>query len=76
MCVSMCSSDHSFEVKPRFIEKLEEFKQKVNTYGIDLNKTPMEIEYTRDGIAYRRIENYPSRPTIIFLHHSLGCIKM
>lgn len=40
------------------------------------DKTPTEIEYTRDGIAYRRIEDHPGRPTIIFLHHSLGCIEM
>ncbi|MBS3816471.1 MAG: alpha/beta hydrolase [Candidatus Thermoplasmatota archaeon] len=34
-----------------------------------------EIEYTEDGIAYKRIEDHPGRPTIIFLHDSLGCIE-
>lgn len=27
-------------------------------------------------IAFKRIENYPNRPFIIFLHDSLGCIKL
>lgn len=29
-----------------------------------------------EQIAIKRIENYPGRPTIIFLHDSLGCIKL
>ncbi|MGH1335957.1 MAG: alpha/beta fold hydrolase [Aureispira sp.] len=27
-------------------------------------------------IATKRIDNYPDRPTIVFLHDSLGCIKL
>lgn len=29
-----------------------------------------------DEIAIKRIDNYPGRPTIIFLHDSLGCIEL
>ena len=27
-------------------------------------------------IAYTRIDTYPNRPTIVFLHDSLGCIAL
>lgn len=29
-----------------------------------------------DEIAIKRIDNYPGRPTIVFLHDSLGCITL
>lgn len=35
-----------------------------------------EITIKPDEIAIKRIENYPDRPTIIFLHDSLGCIEL
>src|ERR1043165_3553623 len=28
------------------------------------------------SIAVKRIDNYPGKPTIIFLHDSLGCIRL
>lgn len=35
-----------------------------------------ELKISLDSIAVKRLENYPDRPTIIFLHDSLGCIKL
>jgi len=29
-----------------------------------------------EEIAYRRIDKYPGRPTVIFLHDSLGCMEL
>lgn len=35
-----------------------------------------EINLLLSQIAVKRIENYPGRPTLIFLHDSLGCIEL
>jgi pimeloyl-ACP methyl ester carboxylesterase len=35
-----------------------------------------ETKVKFDEIALKRIDNYPDRPTIIFLHDSLGCIEL
>jgi pimeloyl-ACP methyl ester carboxylesterase len=36
----------------------------------------MGTKITPGEIAVKRIDNYPGRPTIIFLHDSLGCIEL
>ncbi|ESU28880.1 alpha/beta hydrolase fold protein [Flavobacterium limnosediminis JC2902] len=33
-------------------------------------------KFSPEAIAIKRIDNYPGRPTIIFLHDSLGCIEL
>lgn len=33
-------------------------------------------KFSLEEIAIKRIDNYPGRPTIIFLHDSLGCIEL
>lgn len=35
-----------------------------------------DINIELNKIAVKRIDNYPGRPTIIFLHDSLGCIEL
>lgn len=35
-----------------------------------------KIRYTPDGIAFFMTSDYPGRPTMIFLHDSLGCTDM
>lgn len=35
-----------------------------------------EVKIKLDEIAIKRIDGFPERPTIIFLHDSLGCIKL
>jgi pimeloyl-ACP methyl ester carboxylesterase len=35
-----------------------------------------KINFPLDQIAVKRIGNYPGRPTLIFLHDSLGCIEL
>jgi len=35
-----------------------------------------EINITLDQLEIKRINNFPDRPTIVFLHDSLGCIKL
>ncbi len=35
-----------------------------------------QIKLSLDKIAIKRIDKYPNKPTIIFLHDSLGCIKL
>lgn len=37
-------------------------------------KTETKIQISE--IAFKRIDKFPNRPTIIFLHDSLGCIKL
>jgi len=42
-----------------------------------LNLFPMVKKYNLlEGITVKRFQNYPGRPTIIFLHESLGCIEL
>lgn len=41
--------------------------------GYDL-ETEMNMNFNQ--IVFKRIDNYPNRPTIIFLHDSLGCIEL
>jgi pimeloyl-ACP methyl ester carboxylesterase len=35
-----------------------------------------DIRFSVDEIEIERFENYPDRPTIVFLHDSLGCIQL
>lgn len=35
-----------------------------------------EINSTLEELEIRRIDNFPDRPTIVFLHDSLGCIEL
>ncbi|REG74757.1 alpha/beta fold hydrolase [Algoriphagus antarcticus] len=35
-----------------------------------------EINTTLDELEIKRINNFPDRPTIVFLHDSLGCIEL
>ncbi len=73
MCVFMSSSDYNFEVKPRFIEKLDEFpsktqqrikdklkefKQKVNTYGIDPREHNNTKYIAKDKVWRLRVGDY------------------
>tara|TARA_R110000765_G_scaffold304927_1_gene398830 strand:+ start:441 stop:725 length:285 start_codon:yes stop_codon:yes gene_type:complete len=36
----------------------------------------INIDISLDKIEIKRIKKYPGRPTIIFLHDSLGCVKL
>jgi pimeloyl-ACP methyl ester carboxylesterase len=37
---------------------------------------PTDIQFSLDKIAIKRINTYRDKPTIIFLHDSLGCIEL
>ncbi|HSD15217.1 MAG TPA: alpha/beta hydrolase [Flavobacterium sp.] len=35
-----------------------------------------KIKFSPEEISTNRIDNYPGRPTIVFLHDSLGCVEL
>ena len=37
---------------------------------------PNGVQFTKSGIAFRKIGDFPDAPTLIFLHDSFGCIHL
>ncbi|ESU22750.1 alpha/beta hydrolase fold protein [Flavobacterium enshiense DK69] len=81
------TSDVSITARP-FFEKVGfkvVTKQIVVRKGIELINFKMskeltnmqtKIKFSPEEISINRIDNYPGRPTIIFLHDSLGCVEL